>query len=272
MATLVSAPMRAAVDGIVHQCGLGSAVLSGIVPDRRHLNNGGYHCSVEDLIAYGNRADYSNTRTDDRGFNPKYGAGFDVTMSKADMVRVYKRVHAVWKDKTDPRRKYVNAINVWDGTGDAVRLDFVTGQAKYASPDHKWHTHGEFRRRWVNDPRAGRAIVSMFKGESKATWSAREETGKSVPVKATPKPVATPAPKHAPGSRVLKYVPGAKILSGQDVTFVQKKIGARAGTPDGVFGAKTRAAVRWYQQSKGLQVDGQVGPATWRAMGVKTNL
>lgn len=274
MATLVSAPMRQVADAIVHKCGLKSAVLSGIVPDRRHLGNGGYHCSIEDLRAYGNARDYSNTRADDKNLNVRYGAAFDVTMNKADMIRVYRRVHAVWRDKTDPRRKYVNCLNVWDGSGDAVRLDFFTGQAKYASPDHKWHVHGEFRRRWVNDPKAARAIASMFKGESKATWNAREEGAKAAPpVKTAPKPIAKPVTRHAPGSRVLQYVPGKTIMSGDDVAYVQRFLGQqKAGTPDGDFGAKTRAAVVWYQRMRGLKADGIVGAATWRSMGIKNSL
>ena len=35
---------------------------------------------------------------------------------------------------------------------------------------------------------------------------------------------------------------------------------------DGVYGTKTRNAVREFQQSKGLAVDGIVGPGTWGAM------
>lgn len=40
------------------------------------------------------------------------------------------------------------------------------------------------------------------------------------------------------------------------------------GNPvDGIFGAKTEAAVKEFQRSNGLAVDGIVGPKTWAAMG-----
>lgn len=275
MATLVSPQLRSIAAAIVDKCGYTSAVLSGIVPDSRHLDNGGYHVSVEDLRKFGNGGDYSNTRPDDRNLNPRYGAAFDVTMSTKDMIKSHKRVHAVWADKDDPRRKYVNCINTWDGTGDAVRLDFVTGAAKYASPDHKWHVHGELRRRYLLDAKAARAVISMFAGESKATWIAREENPVAAALKpvASTKPATAPAPKvYKPGSRLLRYIPGKPVLKGADVTWLQRFIGVtKAGRPDGSFGARTRAAVQWYQGMKGLKVDGEVGPKTWSALGIKSS-
>ena len=37
-------------------------------------------------------------------------------------------------------------------------------------------------------------------------------------------------------------------------------------TVDGIFGPKTEAAVRGFQQALGVTVDGIVGPQTWRAL------
>ena len=71
---------------------------------------------------------------------------------------------------------------------------------------------------------------------------------------------------HEPGSRDLRE--GDR---GGDVAYVQSRVGVKA---DGVYGPKTAAAVkRWEQSQKkkypGLFVDGVVGNITWRALGVK---
>lgn len=65
------------------------------------------------------------------------------------------------------------------------------------------------------------------------------------------------------GRPTLKY--GSK---GGDVVALQvelQKVGAQI-VADGDFGAKTLAAVKAYQQSRGLKVDGIVGPAVWAAL------
>jgi len=45
-----------------------------------------------------------------------------------------------------------------------------------------------------------------------------------------------------------------------------KELGLYGGPIDGDFGGGTDAAVRAFQRSKGLDVDGQVGPTTWAAL------
>jgi peptidoglycan hydrolase-like protein with peptidoglycan-binding domain len=76
------------------------------------------------------------------------------------------------------------------------------------------------------------------------------------------------------GSRTLK-----KGSSGNDVTVLQnrlagslKKYAAALGGPaDGLFGSKTEAAVKLFQADNGLQVDGIVGPETFKKLYIKTN-
>lgn len=59
--------------------------------------------------------------------------------------------------------------------------------------------------------------------------------------------------------------------SGSDVLKVQQRLvkyGYASGTPDGKYGARTRDAVRLFQQRNGLAVDGRVGPSTAAALDV----
>lgn len=175
-----------------------SAVMAGIVPDKRHLDAGGYHVCIVHLRAFKNFGDYSSSGSLDRP--PKvskagegYSCAYDIGMSKPDMIKTHASVKKVHGDKTDPRRKYVNAINAWDGSGDAQRFNFQTGKVTFANASHKTHVHGDAPRCYI-DPdhpehaKAARAHASILTGESRAAWAAREEprpTGKT-PVK--PKP------------------------------------------------------------------------------------
>lgn len=206
-----------------------SAVMAGIVPDRRHLDNGGYHCCWRHLIAYGNRGDYSSTRVLDRP--PKMtkagedcSCAYDIGMARADMIRTHAAVKRVHSDKTDPRRKYVNAINCWAGSGDAKRYNFQTGTVTRATPDHKTHVHGDMPRAYVDGPeaaKAARAHRSILTGESRAAWTAREE----------PKAAIKPTPKPTPTTWAIK--PGdtlGKISTATGVSVANLQAFNRMGT------------------------------------------
>ncbi|CAM3780173.1 peptidoglycan-binding protein [Alicyclobacillus pomorum] len=72
--------------------------------------------------------------------------------------------------------------------------------------------------------------------------------------------------------------PGTVIQEGATGTAVKEiqnqlnHLGYNCGTADGDFGPMTVAAVKSFQQSKGLTVDGQVGPQTWNALfGITTS-
>lgn len=151
-----------------------SAVLSGIVGDTNHPD--GYHISYDDN-PHGN---WSCSRPDDKPPNMPSGnsndaCAIDMSMNTSDMKKCYSRALAVYNDKNDPRRKYLNAFNGWDGSGDATRLDFYANTKSYASPDHTWHCHCEMKRKYANDAKAGRAWLSMTGGQSKQDWIDQEE-------------------------------------------------------------------------------------------------
>lgn len=62
--------------------------------------------------------------------------------------------------------------------------------------------------------------------------------------------------------------------SGDEVAELQMLLNAKYDYNleiDGVFGAKTEAAVKSFQQGKGLTADGVVGAKTWKALGVSGN-
>jgi peptidoglycan hydrolase-like protein with peptidoglycan-binding domain len=56
---------------------------------------------------------------------------------------------------------------------------------------------------------------------------------------------------------------------GDWVAYLQGQLEAQGHTPgplDGLFGPRTEAAVRSYQEANGCRVDGIVGPETWGAL------
>lgn len=107
----------------------------------------------------------------------------------------------------------------------------------YSGPDaHTTHIHVEFTR-----AAAAKLTVATIKHVMAGL--------------AVPKPA--PAPKA--GSRVLRLG-----MRGRDVLYVQKVIGGCAA--DGVYGPKTAARVRHYQEHKHLTADGVVAARTWAAL------
>ncbi len=61
--------------------------------------------------------------------------------------------------------------------------------------------------------------------------------------------------------------------TGSVVTQIQKKLSAWGyydGAVDGVYGSRTEAAVKYFQQKNGLTVDGKAGSQTLAAMGIST--
>ena len=93
-----------------------------------------------------------------------------------------------------------------------------------------------------------------------ATWAALDSA-----VAPGPEPEIGPGPTPTPSTRPT-IRQGA---TGPDVEYLQERLVAwdyNIGV-DGNFGPMTASAVRSFQSSNGLTVDGVVGPATWEALG-----
>lgn len=148
-----------------------SAVCSGIVGDLAHRQRGGYHISIEDQP----NTNFSVIRVDDKappGDWPRdKAAAIDMNLALPDMKVCHARFKAVWLNRhNDPRAKFFNVWNGWDGNGSAGRYNFVTGTIQEATSDHKWHIHLEIRRRYVNSREMLRALKSIVSGETLAQY------------------------------------------------------------------------------------------------------
>jgi hypothetical protein len=147
-----------------------SAIFAGIVGDINHPD--GYHISYEDNPG----GNYSIVRSPDKppkmpSANAVMASAIDMSMNKTDMVTHYNRIIKVYNDHTDPRRRYFNAVNCWDGkSANAVRLDLYANTKSTATNDHKSHVHDEYPRMYCQDPMAGQAHLSVWSGQSKEDW------------------------------------------------------------------------------------------------------
>lgn len=263
MSTQAYDNMRALCKGI--EGIFASAVCSGIVGNAAHRKrgNGTYHLSRQDNPP----KTYSVVRADDvRGKGPEDAASaFDISMNTKDMILATRRLAAIWANRADPRRKYLNAFNGWLGSGDARRYDMIKLLIEYASPDHKWHLHGETRRLYVLAAAMVKALLSAFRGETVAAYLASIGVKPNTPAPAKPgthaPAVARPTAPNYPG-HVLRY--GDR---GSAVKLWQARMFNRGwksiGKADGVFGAKTVSVVKRYQKDCRVTVDGQIGPQTW---------
>src|SRR4051812_38271111 len=79
-------------------------------------------------------------------------------------------------------------------------------------------------------------------------------------------------PQHAAVNGATRY-PGALVsgATGKPVRVLQERLNRHGYTLgiDGEFGPATLGAVRQFQADHGLEVDGAVGPETWRKLWLK---
>jgi len=83
----------------------------------------------------------------------------------------------------------------------------------------------------------------------------------STPSTNTTSPLGQYSPNQAPLLRV-----GSQGQAVRDVQAFLNQQNLYPNAPDGIYGLQTQAAVRQFQQSQNLPVDGIIGPQTWGAM------
>jgi peptidoglycan hydrolase-like protein with peptidoglycan-binding domain len=236
--------------------------LGGIYADKS-----GYH-NTRDRNRSRWPGNYSIRESEDLGGPADKAAAFDWTFPDAQagryatIAKYTQRLLASGRDRNDPRldglREFYGQADTDRGVEgwDCRHLYDITSDSS-----HLWHIHLSFDRDKVLSYALVDAVFSVLRGETVAEWRARTGTA--------PAPEPPPAGGHQPGSRTLRLT--NPLMEGADVEFVQRWIGpARCGAADGVFGPHTSAGVVWYQRMRGIAADGEVGPQTWRQMGVRT--
>lgn len=117
------------------------------------------------------------------------------------------------------------------------------------------HPHEGFRPYHGSNPHVGHLHVELDWPAARTLTHAR---------------IAEVLGQAAPAPRVLKLV--SPRMRGEDVRAVQIALAARFPSLglalDGIFGPRTDHAVREFQKSAGLGVDGDVGPLTRAALGL----
>jgi N-acetyl-anhydromuramyl-L-alanine amidase AmpD len=117
-------------------------------------------------------------------------------------------------------------------------------------------------------PRAGRPVS----GDAPAAPPSLSQRGNGNPAPKEPEPTAQRRTVlRDPTSRGIAGALDARPLlergsTGPAVRELQERLSAGLDE-DGLFGPKTEAAVRAFQQTHGCEVDGIVGTETWRALG-----
>lgn len=215
-------------------------VLGGI-----YVRKTGYHASKNDnLASWPGSYSVRHTLDRDRGPNDK-GRATDYTFTNAQrgdystIATHSGRLYRAGK-RRDPRLMgYVEFFGQIDSDRTVEGVNFRTGKDTTSDGTHLWHVHesesGEMVGEWINAD----AFCSVWFDESLQAWITR---------------IGYPA------------FPGVTLRIGSmsaSTFLVQRWIGIPA---DGIFGPGTEAAVRNFQNKNRLDVDGHVGPNTWRVI------
>lgn len=181
------------------------------------------------------------------------------------------RLIRAMRDIHDPRPDMIYHYTIGQLDDDRVVEAYQEiKEESFTSSDttHLWHRHDSFIRLKCGDFWAMWAALTIDMGWTVDDWRKSLPATQPKPPTTSKPPAVSGLPVYAVGTRVLEYK--KPNMKGTDVRFVQKWIGPdRMGTPDGIAGPKFDSGVKWYQGMRGLKKDGEVGPITWRQMGVR---
>ena len=120
-----------------------------------------------------------------------------------------------------------------------------------------------------NNGNSGSGNTNSGSSNTGSSNTGSSNTGTSSGTTTTPQPTKPVVPVISVSGRSMVY----NGCSGGDVKALQQLLN-RLGyglAEDGIFGGGTDAAVRDFQAKNGLDVDGYVGPASWKVLGEKGN-
>lgn len=188
-----------------------------------------------------NRA-YGTSDVRDKTGDPDWLTATDIVKGGAWLQAAARRVD------TAVRAGRLPCLAEWFATFDGVHVaGWFQGGPATSDSSHLWHFHLGLWRSHANNAGQLQLLGDIVLGVTSPT---------------TPKP----ADPHPVGTRELIYRGGDSWLYGNDVRYVQRRVGAGV---DGYYGEQSVAKVKAWQRSHGgLAPDGIVGRRTWAALGV----
>jgi hypothetical protein len=173
-----------------------------------------YHSSVNDNDERFGR-NYSNTRSTDRRGPLNRGRAIDYTSRSAQggnyaqMIRLTRRAIKAYDDPLDTRSGPHNVAEFYGTVNGRTVIGRRHGYAATSDNSHLWHFHLGIATEWIGNAYVLRAIASVLKGETYATWLEREHPGSAPKEKKEGSSVITPDEVKSAvlGAEYAEFVP-----------------------------------------------------------------
>jgi peptidoglycan hydrolase-like protein with peptidoglycan-binding domain len=203
------------------------------------------------------KSDYSVRLADDlAGSTGRFYCGLDLSGKEPTRI-ITKRLRDA-AAKRDPRirclREFYGSLDNKAVFGRIHNSPSGGWMPSTSDDSHLWHVHLSLFRRFAADESVVAGLAAVILGTGTAQRPGPSANLHEVPL----------------GTRVLRRQ--ASLMKGSDVRYVQRFIGeAKCGAADGFFGPNTESGVRWYQDMRGIAVNGTVDKGTWSNLGVRTH-